>query len=136
MTRVNQARKAERLNYARRLLQRVDNLSDAVKQMARECSISPRQAYRYLEDAGRLKGPVSVGEEKIAFTVKLPRSLVQTHLCQSQALIAKRARQSSAAGSAGAEMTGWRSGLQRDATRFSWMLDEWFALQVASRHGL
>jgi uncharacterized protein YcaQ len=77
MTRVSQARKAERLNYARRLLQRIDNLPDAVEQMARECSISPRQAYRYLEHAGRLKGPVSVGEEKIAFTVKLPRGLVQ-----------------------------------------------------------
>jgi len=33
----------------------VDQLSDAVEQLARVCSISPRQAYRYLEQAQRLK---------------------------------------------------------------------------------
>jgi hypothetical protein len=34
-------------------------------------------AYRYLQHARRLKKPVAVGEPKLAFTVKLPRSLIQ-----------------------------------------------------------
>jgi predicted DNA-binding transcriptional regulator YafY len=76
MVRVNQVRKAERLNHARQLLRRVDHLPDAVARMARDCSISPRQAYRYLEEARQLTGPVPVGDEKIAFTVKLSRGLV------------------------------------------------------------
>lgn len=76
MVRVNQSRKAERLNHARRLLRRIDHLPDAVAQMARDCSISPRQAYRYLEEASHLTAPVPVGDEKVAFTVKLSRGLV------------------------------------------------------------
>ena len=76
MGRVTQGRKAERLNHARQLLRRMDHLSDAVAQMARDYSISPRQAYRYLEEASHLTAPVRVGDEKIAFTIKLSRGLV------------------------------------------------------------
>jgi predicted HicB family RNase H-like nuclease len=77
MPRASESQKAERLNRARDLLQHVDHLSDAVEQLAQDCSISPRQAYRYLEQAHRLKKPVPPSEAKRAFTVKLPRSLVQ-----------------------------------------------------------
>ena len=53
MARISDARKAERLNHAWRLLQHGDDhgddLSDLVEQMARDCAISERQAYRYLE---------------------------------------------------------------------------------------
>lgn len=77
MARVSQVRKAERLNYAWRLLQHTDDLAEAVEQMARECAISARQAYRYLAQARSLKAAVAVGDEKIAFTVKLPRGLVR-----------------------------------------------------------
>ena len=76
MARVSEARKAERLNYAWRLLQRGDDLSDLVERMAHDCAISARQAYRYLEQARSLKAPVAIGDEKVAFTVKLPRGLV------------------------------------------------------------
>jgi predicted DNA-binding transcriptional regulator YafY len=76
MVRVNQVRKADRLNHARQLLGRMDHLPDAVARMARDCSISRRQAYRYLEEASHLTAPVPVGDEKIAFTVKLSRGLV------------------------------------------------------------
>jgi hypothetical protein len=44
--------------------------------MAQDCSISPRQAYCYLEEARHLTAPVPVSNEKIAFTVKVPRGLV------------------------------------------------------------
>ena len=72
-----ESQKAERLNRARDLLLRVDQLSDAVEQLSKACSISPRQAYRYLEQAQRLKQPVPPREAKLAFTVKLPHSLVR-----------------------------------------------------------
>jgi len=77
MVRVDQVRKAERLNHARQLLRRVEHLPDAVARMARDCSISPRQAYRYLEEASHLTAPVPVGDEKIAFTVKLPTAQIR-----------------------------------------------------------
>ena len=77
MGRASGAQKAERLNRARTLLRRFDQLPDAVEQLAQDCSISPRQAYRYLQQAQRLKEPVAVSESKLAFTVKLPPSLIQ-----------------------------------------------------------
>jgi predicted DNA-binding transcriptional regulator YafY len=77
MPRASESQKAERLNRARDLLRRVDRLSDAVEQLAEDCSISPRQAYRYLEQAQRLRQPVPLSEVKLAFTVKLPHTLVQ-----------------------------------------------------------
>src|SRR6266567_4236200 len=76
MARANDAEKAERLNHARGLLQRFDSLPDAVDRMVRDCSVSPRQAYRYLQQAGRLKQDVPVTDTKIAFTVKLSEALV------------------------------------------------------------
>src|SRR6266478_10153758 len=69
--------KAERLNHARELLQRFDHLPDAVAQMARDRGVSPRQAYRYLQQARRLKQPVPIGDTKVAFTVKLSQELVR-----------------------------------------------------------
>lgn len=77
MGRASVAQKADRLNQARRLLRQGSSLPDAVQQLARECGISSRQSYRYLQQAQRLKQPVPVGDAKIAFTVKLSRSLVQ-----------------------------------------------------------
>ena len=77
MARASESQKAERLNRALDLLRHVDHLSDAVEQLAQDCSISPRQAYRYLEQAQRLKQPVPPSEAKLAFTVKLPHSLIQ-----------------------------------------------------------
>jgi len=77
MGRASDTQKAERLNRARTLLREFDQLSDAVEQLAQDCSISPRQAYRYLQEAHRLKEPLAVTEPKLAFTVKLPPSLIQ-----------------------------------------------------------
>jgi len=77
MGRASDAQKAERLNRARTLLRDFDQLPDAVEQLSQDCSISPRQAYRYLQQAQRLKGPLTVSESKLAFTVKLSPSLIQ-----------------------------------------------------------
>jgi predicted DNA-binding transcriptional regulator YafY len=70
--RASAAQRAQRLNQARAILQQRSSLSAAVQQLARTCSISPRQAYRYVKQARRLKHPVPVNPPKIAFTVKLP----------------------------------------------------------------
>ena len=75
MARASDIQKAERLNLARELL-RHKQLPEAASELARACSISLRQAYRYLDLAQQLKGPVPVGDPKIAFTVKLSRTLV------------------------------------------------------------
>jgi predicted DNA-binding transcriptional regulator YafY len=77
MDRASANAKAERLNHARELLQRFDHLPDAVAQMARDRGVSPRQAYRYLQQARRLKQPVPIGDTKVAFTVKLSQELVR-----------------------------------------------------------
>jgi hypothetical protein len=77
MPRASEIQKTERINRARDLLLHVDQLSDAAEQLAQDCSISPRQAYRYLEQAQRLREPLPPSEAKLAFTVKLPHSLVQ-----------------------------------------------------------
>jgi hypothetical protein len=77
MSRATAAEKAGRLNHARQVLARVEHLPDAVERMVRDCDLSPRQAYRYLEHARRLKAPVPVVEEKTAFTVNVPRGLLR-----------------------------------------------------------
>jgi hypothetical protein len=77
MGRASDAQKAERLNRARTLLRELDQLPDAVERLARDCSISPRQAYRYLQQAQRLKEPLALSEPKLAFTVKFPPSQIQ-----------------------------------------------------------
>jgi AraC-like DNA-binding protein len=77
MSRATEAQKAMRLNRARALLREVPTLPAAVERLAQDCAISPRQAYRYLQQAQRLTAPVPVGEAKLAFTVKLPHSLIR-----------------------------------------------------------
>ncbi len=77
MARASDAQKAERLNLARTLLREHAHLPEAAEHLARTCSISRRQAYRYLEQAQQLKHPVPVAEAKVSFTVKLSRSLVE-----------------------------------------------------------
>src|SRR5215831_9333118 len=81
MDRASNVERAERLNHARGLLQRCEHLPDAVDRMVIDCSVSPRQAYRYLQQARRLKQDVPVTDSKIAFTVKLSEKLVERLRC-------------------------------------------------------
>ena len=76
MARASDAQKAERLNLARTLLRKHDPLPEVAEHLAHACSISRRQAYRYLEQAQQLKHPVPVGDAKVSFTVKLSHHLV------------------------------------------------------------
>ena len=77
MSRATEVQKATRLNQARTLLREAATLPAAVERLAAACAISPRQAYRYLQQAERLTAPVPVSEAKQAFTVKLPPSLIR-----------------------------------------------------------
>ena len=77
MSRATEVQKATRLNRARTLLREAATLPAAVERLAQDCAISPRQAYRYLQQAQRLTAPVPVSEAKRAFTVKLPHSLIR-----------------------------------------------------------
>src|SRR3974377_2255836 len=77
MPRASHIQRAERINLARTLLREYQHWPEAAQQLARNCSISQRQAYRYLEQAQRLKHPVPVGDVKVSFTVKLSRRLVE-----------------------------------------------------------
>jgi len=76
MARATEVQKAERLNLARTLLRQHEHLPEAAEHLARTCSLSRRQAYRYLVQAQQLKRPVPVGDAKVSFTVKLSRGLV------------------------------------------------------------
>jgi hypothetical protein len=82
--RATQALKAQRLSHARSLLQRFPHLPDAVAHMMRDSALSPRQAYRYLEQGRRLKQPVPISDPKVAFTVKLSRKLVEQVRARAQ----------------------------------------------------
>ena len=78
MTRASDAQKADRLNRARTLLREHARLPQAAERLAREWSISKRQAYRYLDQAQQLKQPVPVQDAKVSFTVSaVPRKLGQ-----------------------------------------------------------
>ena len=76
MARAGDAQKAERLNLAWELLRHADPAA-AAEELVRHCKISRRQAYRYLQIAEKMKGPLPIVDAKIPFTVKLSQSLVQ-----------------------------------------------------------
>jgi hypothetical protein len=72
MARATQADKARQLNAAHQLLERNTKLSDAAQRLSRELGLSLRQAYRYLEQAARLKRPVEILQTTVPITLKLP----------------------------------------------------------------
>ena len=53
------------------------DLPAAAKRLMQECRVGRRQAYRDLQRARRLRGPVLIPDATISFTVKLSRRLVQ-----------------------------------------------------------
>jgi hypothetical protein len=77
MTRSTKAAKAKQLNTAHRLLQRGVVLPEAAQMLSRKFDLSERQAYRYLEEAAKLEGPVEVIKATIPITLKLPPDTVR-----------------------------------------------------------
>jgi hypothetical protein len=77
MTRSTKADKARQLNAARKLLEGNEELSEAAQSLSRDFDLSLRQAYRYLEEAARLKQPVPITEVTVPITLKLPPTTVR-----------------------------------------------------------
>jgi len=71
-----QAEFVERVNSVRSLLKEGSSRDEALLVIMDRFSVSRRQAYRYIEEALRIKRTVSVPERKVVFTVKVPKSLV------------------------------------------------------------
>jgi hypothetical protein len=66
----------ERVNVARSLLKKGPSRDEALSVIMDRFGVSRRQAYRYMEEALRIKRAVPVPERKVVFTVKVPESLV------------------------------------------------------------
>jgi hypothetical protein len=77
VSRASAANQTERINMAIELLKKKASLGEAVSSLARRCHLSPRQAYRYLQQAHALDKPLPIPESKAVFTVKLPPSLIK-----------------------------------------------------------
>ena len=77
MARSTKAEKARQTNAARGLLQRGVALPEAVRRLSRDFDLSERQAYRYLEEASQLDGPVQIPEATVSVTLKLPPPTVE-----------------------------------------------------------
>jgi hypothetical protein len=71
-----QAELAERVNVTCSLLKEGSSRDEALPLIMDRFGVSRRQAYRYIEEALRIKRTVPVPERKVVFTVKVPESLV------------------------------------------------------------
>ena len=71
-----QAELAERVNTARSLLKEGSSRDEALSVVMDRFGVSRRQAYRYIEEALRIKHTMPVPERKVVFTVKVPEGLV------------------------------------------------------------
>jgi predicted DNA-binding transcriptional regulator YafY len=77
--------KAERLNHARQVLADVNRMPEAVDRMMRECGLSRRQAYRYVQEALELTAPVHVPGVKVPFTVTVPQRVIRALRAHAEA---------------------------------------------------
>jgi hypothetical protein len=64
------------MNAAFDLIAQGYNLTDAAEALVKQFDLSLRQAYRYLQEAQRLKAPVEVCEPTIPITIKVPGEVV------------------------------------------------------------
>lgn len=76
MVRSTNPERAQRLNGAFDLLARGYTLADAATALTKEFGLSRRQAYRYLQEAQRIDGPVPVSSPAIPITIKVPEDVV------------------------------------------------------------
>jgi predicted DNA-binding transcriptional regulator YafY len=81
MTRSPNSELAERINAALSLQSECPGKEEIVLALMCRFGVSRRQAYRYIQEAQKTKVNLPIPEEKVVFTVKLPKSLV-SHLRQ------------------------------------------------------
>jgi len=108
MGRATAREKAERLNYARKLLQRFEYLPDAVARMVKLSGISPRQAYRYLQQAQLLSKPVPVGDLKCLHCKTFSSTgSAPARFCETHRFVVERHRESGITCRLAAEKKAW-----------------------------
>lgn len=76
MARSTHSERAQRLNAAFDLIARGYSLNEAAEALVEQFGLSPRQAYRYLQEAQGLKRPVAVRAPTIPITIKVPGDVV------------------------------------------------------------
>ena len=76
MTRSSNTERVQRLNAAFDLLARGYTLADASATLTQEFGLSRRQAYRYLQEAQGLDGPLAVSSPTVPITIKIPKDVV------------------------------------------------------------
>ena len=76
MARSNRSERAQRLNAAFDLLAHGYSLNEAAAALVEQFDLSPRQAYRYLQEAQGIKRPVQVCAPTIPITIKVPGDVV------------------------------------------------------------
>lgn len=76
MKRTASPERAQRLNMAVGLLKRKTPVPEVATALMKKYCISKRQAYRYVQEAQQTGQEVPVPAPKIAFTVKISRSLI------------------------------------------------------------
>lgn len=77
MSRITEPERVRRLNAAIELLNERGSPGEAASALADQYGLSIRQSYRYIREAQRAPHPVPVPESKVAFTVKIPKNLLQ-----------------------------------------------------------
>ena len=84
MTRSSNTEKTLRLNAAFELLTQGYTLADAAEVLTLKFGLSRRQAYRYLQEAQGIDGPVLVTSPSIPITIKIPEDVVIQLRSQAQ----------------------------------------------------
>ena len=74
--RSTEIKRVKRLNRAVKLLKKLES-SQAIERLGKECGISRPQAYRYVQEAGKLSKALQIPEGKEAVIVKLPMSIIK-----------------------------------------------------------
>lgn len=77
MAKSSRSEHAQRINAAVELMKKYGSPAQAAGALAGRYRMSQRQAYRYVQLAQTVGASVTIPESKLAFTVKLPRGLIQ-----------------------------------------------------------
>jgi hypothetical protein len=77
MARSSDVERVQRLNRAFELLAAGHSVGEAADALCERFALSRRQAYRYLLQAQRLRGPAVAVEAKIPITIKVPAPVVE-----------------------------------------------------------
>ncbi len=76
MSRSSNPERAQRLNAAFNLLAQGSTLAEAAAALTQGFGLSRRQAYRYLQEAQGIEGPVPISSPTVPITIKIPEDVV------------------------------------------------------------